>query len=47
MGLITGHAYSITAVKMVDIQTSRTQGQIPLGKCSHIYYYYYYFFLTD
>ncbi|XP_067942211.1 calpain-9-like isoform X1 [Watersipora subatra] len=30
MGLITGHAYSITSVNMVDIKTSRTEGKIPL-----------------
>lgn len=29
-GLIKGHAYSITRVKMVDIQTPRVSGKIPL-----------------
>jgi hypothetical protein len=29
-GLIKGHAYSITKVKYVDIQTPRTSGKIPL-----------------
>jgi calpain len=29
-GLIMGHAYSITGVKLVDIQTSRMKGKIPL-----------------
>lgn len=29
-GLIKGHAYSITKVKLVDIQTPRTRGKIPL-----------------
>ncbi|KAL8619657.1 hypothetical protein ACOMHN_019712 [Nucella lapillus] len=29
-GLIMGHAYSITAVSLMDIQTSRIQGQIPM-----------------
>lgn len=32
LGLITGHAYSVTAVKMVNIKTARTEGKIPLGK---------------
>ncbi|XP_015786845.1 calpain-B isoform X3 [Tetranychus urticae] len=29
-GLIKGHAYSITAVRCVDLKTSRVQGKIPL-----------------
>ncbi|XP_058831659.1 calpain-B-like isoform X2 [Topomyia yanbarensis] len=29
-GLIRGHAYSITMAKMMDIQTPRTKGKIPL-----------------
>jgi len=29
-GLIMGHAYSITSVKAVDIQTSRMKGKIPM-----------------
>ncbi|XP_053684463.1 calpain-B-like isoform X2 [Sabethes cyaneus] len=29
-GLIKGHAYSITMAKMVDIETPRTKGKIPL-----------------
>jgi calpain len=30
MGLIKGHAYSITSVKMMDIRTPRMSGQIPM-----------------
>jgi len=30
MGLIRGHAYSITDVKLVDIETPRVRGKIPL-----------------
>ncbi|XP_021945199.1 calpain-A isoform X2 [Folsomia candida] len=30
MGLIRGHAYSITDVKLVDIETPRVKGKIPL-----------------
>jgi len=29
-GLIKGHAYSVTGVKLVDIQTSKSKGKIPL-----------------
>ncbi|XP_033735896.1 calpain-A-like isoform X5 [Pecten maximus] len=29
-GLVMGHAYSITAVKLVDIKTPRTSGRIPM-----------------
>lgn len=29
-GLVRGHAYSITGVKLIDIKTSRTSGKIPL-----------------
>uniref|UniRef100_A0A0B7AGX8 Calpain-3 n=2 Tax=Arion vulgaris TaxID=1028688 RepID=A0A0B7AGX8_9EUPU len=29
-GLICGHAYSVTDVKMADIKTARAQGQIPM-----------------
>lgn len=29
-GLIMGHAYSITGVKMVDVQTAKVKGKIPL-----------------
>ncbi len=30
LGLIKGHAYSITGVKMMDIKTPRITGQIPM-----------------
>jgi len=30
LGLIRGHAYSITDVKLVDIETPRVRGKIPL-----------------
>jgi len=30
MGLIRGHAYSITHVKLVDIETPKVKGKIPL-----------------
>jgi calpain len=30
LGLIKGHAYSITSVKMMDIRTPRMSGQIPM-----------------
>ncbi|KAK3800956.1 hypothetical protein RRG08_001204 [Elysia crispata] len=29
-GLVTGHSYSVTAVKMVEIRTSRRSGQFPM-----------------
>ncbi|XP_067682786.1 calpain-9-like isoform X2 [Haliotis asinina] len=29
-GLVVGHAYSVTAVKLIDVQTSRVSGQIPM-----------------
>jgi len=35
LGLITGHAYSVTGVKMVAIKTARADGSIPLGKLLH------------
>ena len=30
LGLIKGHAYSITSVKLMNIQTPRMNGQIPM-----------------
>jgi len=30
VGLIRGHAYSITAVKMLDVETPRVSGKVPL-----------------
>lgn len=30
MGLIRGHAYSITDVKLLDIETPRVRGKVPL-----------------